>query len=65
MYSDADWVGDVCDQVSTSGYLLFLDLIILVGRLRSNPPSHIPLLKRTTVLFQMLLLNYVGEKSFA
>jgi hypothetical protein len=38
IYMDSDWVGDLDDHKSTSGYNFHLGLVPFVGRARSNMP---------------------------
>lgn len=68
-YLDADWVGDIDDRSSTSGYILFfaiyysLALTRLLGHLRSNIVLLDLQLKQSTVLLQMLSQKVFGVKN--
>jgi hypothetical protein len=37
---DADWAGNVSNRRSTSGFMFFLEVVLLVGVVRNNQQLH-------------------------
>ena len=59
-YSDSDYAGDRVDRMSTSGTCHFLDDLWSVGPRRNRTMYHCLLLKLSTLLLALAVLNCCG-----